>query len=455
MTVDRRSVLHERDATQFSPALLRLQDTVPSPMPRRVTGLVIAMVLSIAVWSWIGRLDVVAIAHGKLVPAGHLKVVQPAEGGVAREILVNEGDRVRAGQILVRMDDGLARADRMQLSQDRFRIDLTLRRIDAELSGSALARSSHDPARAWEEARQTLDANRAAFHAALAAERTALERARHDHAAAIALAAKLEATLASHRDEEEAWEQLHRDGFAGRLQARGKARQRSETEQELQAQRHAIAAAREGMEQSEKRLAQIAARRREELMRDRTEATASMQRVEQETTRQEVRDGHLELRAPQDALVKDLATHTPGAVVAPGTVLMTLVPLGDALRAEVWVDNEDIGFVREGQPVSIKLAAFPFQKYGLLQGTVRSVSVDATERTGMEGSQASSNGPSPGLNYRTVIDIANQRLRSDGVEYPLVPGMRIDAEIRIGQRRAIDYVLSPLRKAFHEAGRER
>src|SRR5205823_7302414 len=91
------------------------------------------------------------------------------------------------------------------------------------------------------------------------------------------------------------------------------------------------------------------------------------------------RQGLLELRAPQAGIIKDLATHTAGTVAAPGTILMTIVPEGDPLLAEVWVSNDDVGFVRPGQAAKLKLAAFQFQKYGLLDGKVLHVNADATE----------------------------------------------------------------------------
>lgn len=156
--------------------------------------------------------------------------------------------------------------------------------------------------------------------------------------------------------------------------------------------------------------------------------------------------------------MKDLATHTVGTVAAPGTILMTLVPQGDTLIAEVWVGNQDVGFVRPGQDVKLKLAAFQFQKYGMIEGVVRQVSADATEapsantRSDTLGGRDRPMGP---LAYRALVDLKRQALETEGARYALSPGMQVSGEISLGTRTILEYLLSPVQKAWHEAGRER
>lgn len=131
---------------------------------------------------------------------------------------------------------------------------------------------------------------------------------------------------------------------------------------------------------SERRLSQIRSDYRQTLEAERVGTFAECQKLEQEWAKQSHRNSLLELKAPQAGIIKDLATHTPGTVVSPGTVLMTLVPNNEALQAEVWVKNSDAGFVYEGQKVKVKLSAYPFQKYGMVDGKVLHVSADATDK---------------------------------------------------------------------------
>jgi len=179
-----------------------------------------------------------------------------------------------------------------------------------------------------------------------------------------------------------------------------------------------------------------------------TQAEAELARLAEALARQMHREDRIELRAPQAGIVKDVATHTPGAVVGAGTVLVTLVPAGEELVAEVLVRHEDAGFVHPGQGARVKLAAYPFQKYGTIDGRVLHVAADATEPTGDRGVAAPSG-------YRARIALASQALRDADATLALASGMLVTAEIRLGERRVVEYLLSPLGKAWREAARER
>ena len=451
-------IMRDADPADFQPALLQVQTRAPAPLGRGVLYVALGLVAAMLLWSWLAKLDIVATAEGKLVPAGYLKIVQPSEQGLIKEIFVREGEVVREGQVLMRMDTALLAADGRALSAEYHTKRLALRRIDAQLAGKPLARDVEDPPALFAQAEAQYAAYVAAHQNALAQERSVLERARHDLAAAREVQAKLTAVLPHYREQEKAFEKLTQDGFTGRLMYSEKQRERIEKEQDLKSQEHAIAAAGATIAQSEKRLAQISADYRRGLQVERAEAAPQAERLREELAKQQHRHGLLELRAPHGGTVKDLATHTPGTVVAPGTILMTIVPVGEKLRAEVWVSNDDIGWVHPAQGAKIKLASFQFQKYGMLQGSVAQVSADATEAPNpntRSGGLAGRDRPAGPLAFRTLIDLEEQQLQSDGHRYALAPGMQVVAEIHLGERSVLEYLLSPVQKAFHEAGRER
>ena len=139
-------------------------------------------------------------------------------------------------------------------------------------------------------------------------------------------------------------------------------------------------------------------------------------------------------------------------VVAPGTILLTLVPHEEPLIAEVWVGNADAGFVRSEQKVRIKVAAYPFQKYGLIDGVVTQVGADAQTRS--EVGNAATRAVQDAA-YRALIALSSGYLENQGKQLRLVPGMQVSAEIHLGTRTVLEYLLSPLQKVAHEAGRER
>jgi len=444
------------EALAFSPAILRLQRQPPSPLPRSILYLLLGLLSGLLIWSFLGRLDIIAVAPGRLVPSSYVKVVQPADAGIIKEILVHEGDLVKKDEVLVRMDASLSEADSKQVQTQLQTAAMQLRRIDAELSGRDPAPSAEDDVELFKQMLAQFGARRQAHLDAVATERAVLNKAEQDLRSAREQEAKLRRMLPIYEDQARSWKQLVDEGFAGRLQAEERKRQLIDAEQELKAQVHASAGLRAAIEQSHQRLAALQSNYQQELYAQRLETEAQFQRLQQEWEKQLHRNELLELRAPQDGVIKDLATHTEGAVLQPGTVLMTIVPADEPLRAEVWVDNRDRGFVREGQSVRVKVAPFPFQKYGMVEGVVKTVSADATESPQRNQAGDGAN-PSTGgaFQFRSIVELKAQHLDSDGNKLKLMPGMQVDAEISLGQRTVIEYLLSPVRKAFHEAGRER
>lgn len=420
----------------------------PSPLARAVLWTVVGLLGCFAAWMALGRLDVVAVAEGRLVPRSQLKIVQPAEGGVLREILVAEGSRVRAGEIVARMDMRLAQADSLALETDLELRELQLRRVDAELRGERLARGGQEAL--YEQVEAQRDARVRAHENALAEERAVIARAKRDMSVAQETRTKLSGALPMLVEQEQAFQRLANEGFAGKLMLRQRSRERLEAEQDLRAQEHRVESAGATIEQAERRMSQLTANYRAQLRTERLEAERERSRLAQEVEKIRHRRGMAELRAPADGVVKDLATQSVGAVLAPGAVLMTLVPEGEALLAEVWLQNQDSGFVREGQPARIKVASFPFQRYGMLEGRVLRISADASERAGADVRR-----PGSTLAYRALLELDAQDLRSGASRHALLAGMQVTAEVRLAERAILDYLLSPVQKVAAEAGRER
>jgi hemolysin D len=206
--------------------------------------------------------------------------------------------------------------------------------------------------------------------------------------------------------------------------------------------------------QSDKKLAQLKSSYESQLLAERLEIESQLNKISGELSKQNHRAKFLELRAPEAGFVKDLATHTVGAVVSPGTVMLNLVPLNDPLLAEVFLKNEDVGFTRTGQPVRLKLAAYPFQKYGLLEGRVQNISADASvPMDGQRSPNAASLNPAT---YRVLVTLDTQQLVSpSGEAMKLSPGMQLAAEVHQGRRSVLEYLISPVQKVRQEAGRDR
>ncbi|MDH2916040.1 MAG: HlyD family type I secretion periplasmic adaptor subunit, partial [Gallionella sp.] len=415
---------------------------------------------ALLLWAAFGKLDVVATAEGKLIPQTYVKIVQPFEQGLISEILVAEGQHVEAGQVLMRLDTTMSDADGKAINSDYLGKQITLRRIDAELKDQTeFKRDPADLEPLYNKALAQYKANRLAYQTALAEERSVRDKAQSDLAAAQQARTKLIEVLPHYREQAKAFGELAKDGYVSKLQATDKEREHIEKEQDLKTQEHIIASAKATLTSSSRKLEQITADYRQRLQAERADISDKLDKTQAEVTKQEYRNGLLELKAPQDGIIKDVATHTIGTVISPGTILMTLVPKDEILRAEVWVSNEDVGFIHQGDSTKIKFASYQFQKYGMVDGQVAHLSADATDNTQQgAGSTAPPTAKSPNgqpYSYRALVDLKAQELIVDGIKHTLSPGMQVTAEIHLGTRTIFEYLLSPVMKAFQEAGRER
>jgi hemolysin D len=429
----------------------------PAQSTRLSVWIIGALFGATLLWAVFGKLDIVAVAEGRLVPETYVKIVQPAEGGIVRELLVMEGQRVRKGQALVRLDPTLASADRRSAASQLALKRLEMRRIDAQLAGRSLASELGDDAALLAQVRLDGLARERAYQDQISQERETLARNESELAAAKETLNKLARTLPSFEQSAKAYEQLARENLVGTLEADAKKREALEHAQDLKAQQAYVSSLDSSVRAQQRKLAQLASAYHSALQSERSQLLGEVNQLAEEFRKQGFREGLLELRAPQDGIVKDLATNTVGAVVQPGAVLLTLVPKHEPLRAEVYIRNEDVGFVREGQTVRIKVAAYPFTKYGLLEGTVRTLSADASRlsEAGAEGERHLEGSRESRSVFRALIELKEQRLSSNGVSLPIVAGMAVHAEIREGQRTILEYLLSPVRRVMDESGGER
>lgn len=438
----------------FMPGLLSIQESPPGTLPRAVIYLIGTLFFVLLVWATFGRLDIIAGAEGRLVPQTYVKIVQPADAGIVKEIAVREGQEVQAGQVLMRMDTAVADADARTLRSEIALKRLQLRRIDAELAGTPLARGADDTD-LFAQIKAQYEAHRQAYLDTVAQERHVLEKARHDLASAEEVRSKLAQVVPVYRRSAAAYEKLGKEGFMGAILVEEKLRDRIEKEQDLRAQESTVRSLEAAIAQSEKRLAQATSNYRSQLQNERVETQAQLKKLEEEMSKLSHKSDLLELRAPQAGIVKDIATHTPGTVVSQGAVLMNVVPYEEPLQAEVLVKNEDVGFVHSGQKAKIKLMAYPFQKYGMIDGTVVHVGADASESAPAGGAGAAGQAPASPLTYKALVRLDGQTLETDGKRLNLSAGMQVVAEIHQGSRTVMEYLLSPVQKAWMEAARER
>ena len=377
-----------------------------------------------------------------------MKLIQPVEVGVVREIHVRDGQRVRAGDPLVDLDPTESEVDleqtRRVLEESRMEYaeaDFGLRHLMGE--AVSLERPEGVDEAVFEVQRERLVSELRLLGARLAVLDSEVERLRAARAGEAAQIATLEPLIEVVREHEQSLRELLDRGLGGRAPWFELRRERAERERELAGHRHRL-------RQLDAELASVARRHEETVAEFRYRAAAN--RVEalgrMEQARLELRSALLRternrLRAPVDGTVQQLAVHTVGGVVRSAEPLMVVVPHGVTLEVEANVLNRDIGFVEVAQPVEVKVEAFPFTRYGLIDGEVVHLSADAVLDETL------------GPVYPMKVRLAAERIRVNDRWVDLAPGMSVAAEVKTGKRRVIEFFLAPLLRYRSEALRER
>lgn len=434
-----RAAVLERSRLEFLPAALEIQDTPPNPMARKTLWTVVALFVIAVIWACWAQVDIVVTARGKVVPSGRVKTVQPFEGGVVRAILVRDGQLVTMDQPLIELDTALTAADEARVAADlaTVRADLVrLKALEAALSRGKAPLATGLPLQQaallrdqWAEfvsRRSTLEQDIQRLTAAREGARQTVARLEATQPLIDERVANLEKLTAESLAPRQQLLELKQEQVAVRYERETQKARLNEVGAELaraQEQRRGLEAefgrgVQEQLVQAETRLSGLT-----------QEGAKAGERARLQT-----------LRAPADGIVKALAVHTVGGVVTPAQELLQVVPIDDVLEIEALVENQDIGFVRAGQTVEVKVDAFPFTKFGLIEGDLASISADAV---------ALEDGP---LVYPVRVVV---RREAQPKEITLAPGMTTAVEIKTGTRRVIEFLLAPVVRKTSESLSER
>lgn len=438
--------------SSLSSSLKHTQAGLPSFAARGVIIIITMLVIVTLALGFIGKVDVIAVAQGKLIPFSRIKIVQPAQGGIITEILVNEGEYVEQGHILFRMSEVEAAADLESVKADIDNSTLQLRRIDSELSGRSFTNDRKDsPSILFNQVAEQYNANVSLYERNMAELQARVERASQELRMAEETKDKLQKLRPHLVEEESAYRELEKEGYVEKFSYSQRQRAKLELDADLSVQDHRVKFAQAQIDETTQSIARLKADYKKSLLDERIRIGAELNKLLQILVKQDFRNKLLELKAPQAGYVKDIATFTPGAVVSPGTILTTIVPRDETMRAEVWVSNGDVGFVRPKQDVKVKIESYPFQKYGLAGGVVTSVGADVS----VPSQDQAESMPSKNYGYRALVDLDKSYLPYLTERLQLSPGMNVSVEINLGQRSIIEYVFSPILSAFHDAARER
>jgi hemolysin D len=450
---------------EFLPAALEIVETPPSPIGRLGAYCLVLVFTLAVVWAWFGRVDIVAVSKGKIIPTGHTKIVQPFEIGVVRTIVVHDGQKVKAGDVLIELDPTMNQADLEHQRNDLMAARIDIARLDAALQ------SEHDPDARFvapegaspEQARmgeQFLIGQVAQYRsklASLAGEEKQKEAELESQKAAID---KIETLLPLLEERTQMRKTLFEHQTGTKLAYLEDLGELLSHKKDLEVQASRLKEAEAAVVAAKAKQDEVQAEFHKQNLNDLAEATRKANGLAQDVAKSEQRTKYQALTAPIDGTVQQLAVHSVGGVVTPAQTLLTIVPSDSTIEIEAMVDNQDIGFVHPGQEAAIKVDTFNFTRYGLLHGKVVTLSRDAIPREGAGKSDPSkqpgaSDGATSEPAYAARVSLDQTRMQIDDKLLDLSPGMAVTVEIKTGTRRIIDYLLSPILRYSQESLRER
>ena len=465
----KKELRRREEELAFLPAALEIVETPPSPTRRAIGATIIALFCLALIWATFGTVDIVASAPGKIIPTGGTKVIQPFDTGIVRAIHVRDGQRVKAGDVLIELDPTMTEAERDHLKSDLIAAELDVARLRAALGGRDNPLEDFHPPEGASLAlieinRQFLISQTAEQQAKLSGLDRQIAQKQAERDTTAATMAKLEATIPVVAQRVDVRKYLFDKELGSKLTYLTEYQDLVAQQQDLLVQKSKYREADAAVAGLVQARAQTAAEYRRTRFEELTKAEQKAAGFAQDVIKAERRTKLQALTAPVDGVVQQLAVHTVGGVVTPAQALLAVVPQDSHLEIEAMVSNRDIGFVHADQEAEIKIDTFSFTRYGLLHGRVLNLSQDAIARDkpqdkssdkapGAENSTSEPKGQE--LSYAARVSLDRTQMQIEDKLVNLSPGMAVTVEIKTGTRRIISYLLSPLLRYKQEVLRER
>lgn len=426
------------DSYEFKPLLSEIEEAPVSPLGRFTFWTIVSLMVVTALWLFIGKVDIVVNARGIVIPDGEAKIIQPLETGVVKEITVKEGDFVRKGQLLISIDSSATDArlkaavqnlKQSELEAERLKSSGTSSTFQPEISSPNLLEEVEIQKKLYEENLISLKNN-------ISSKQQQIEQIKHLIASAEAQKRDYEFQLKNAREREQKLsEVIDIIAYNQYQEAKDKTKNLTESVNRTEADIRRFNAQ---IKEIQDDIARLNADFKSHNLSAFAENQKRINELEAGKEQIEFSNKNQIITAPCDGYIDKLYIHTIGGVVTPAQELIALTPADTPVVLKATVLNRDIGFIRKGMPVSLKIDTYDFQKYGILHGTVKSISQNSIEDEKL------------GPVYEIYVKPDEDTLIIEGKEQKLSTGMTLNAEIEIGERRIIEFFIYPLIKYLDE-----
>lgn len=428
--------------TAVSADLLRPHPRGPSLLLISLAGLVAGFVA----WAAFAEIEEATRGEGRVIPASKIQLVQNLEGGIVREILVHEGDRIKEGDVILRIDPTQADASHGETQERMLGLRALAARLDAELTDTPLVFAEdlqRQAANLVARQRQTFEARKLELDAAIAGLDSQYRQRQQELIELDAKVATLRRSLEIAEAQAEILAPLAISRAASRSELLAAEAKVNDTRGELQAAELAIPRVKaQAQEVHDRRAEKLSSYRAEALMKL-NDARVELAALGEVNKRSADKLARTVVRAPANGIVKTVHVTTIGQVVQPGSDLIEIVPLNDTLLIEARIRPQDIAFLRPGQNARVKLTAYDFALYGGLDGEVEHIGADSVTNERGETYYL--------IKVRT--DVAG--LQHGGEALPVIPGMVAEVDVLTGKKTVLAYLTKPLTRMRHDAMKER
>ncbi len=451
--------LTDEDIAACEPEAIWLE-TRKVPVPAHTVMWLLCLVLGLGlIWACVAKVDRIVVAEGKLVTTRPNVTLKPLENSLVKEVLVRPGQRVKAGDVLIAFDPTVNRAELSHQQQQHDSKLCEVTRLDAELAGldDYTLPEGLQAGKTAAQQRQLFESRRAYVEGRERYFAQYIERYGK-------MAESLETSLAMYNKRMESMEEIVdmyrrlkekqavpvKDYLEVQMQSLA-------NEIEIENQRASLVEYRQMIRQCEAERDVFRAEWRQQIAQQLVEARRELIGYAEGVKKYTLLAAQTEMHSPCDAVVHEIAPYQEGSGVREAEALVTLIPLGVPLEAEVDIQPQDVGRVRVGDEVKLKFDAFPFQQHGTLKGSLSFVSADTFEsRSNMEEAEP---GPSAGMprpQFRARVAVSAEPGQLTGVDDAAwqSAGMKLKAEIKVGERTVVSYLLNPFLKAMNESIRE-
>lgn len=431
-----KELMKKDDAHEFKPILSEIEDEPESPLGLFTFWTIVVLIVVSIAWLIVGKVDIVVSTRGIVIPAGEAKIIQPLDVGVIRQFYVKEGDYVKQGQVLLEIDPSTTEPALKSSEENHKNIQLEIKRLNAQAKDAPFLPPPPTTDTAITQ-NELYSSNISSLNEQLQIKNAELRSINEEIKSTQSEQNNYQNLLNTSQEKEERLKKvidiIAKDEY-------------TKTVNDLRSYRTEVEKAQFKLQQLKYKQLQlnneisyIKQNFKSETLKELADKQKQETQMKSDVEQIEFKNQKQKITSPVNGYVDKLFIHTIGGIVTPAEKIISITPSDAPLLIKTKVLNEDIGFVKEKMPAHIKVDTFSFQKYGLLDGVVTTISKNSIQDEKL------------GPVYEIYITpVANQTLMVEGKKEKLAPGMSLSAEVKVGKRRIIEFFIYPLIKYYNE-----